>query len=108
MCGGFNWFELRVRVGSGGSCGVRSMVRKDDTVVIDAPVVSPRVYDEPVVTRKELWSYYSKSCSSLRFPGSQPVAIPSVLQWRQCALILVLSVWVAIENLMRVGCWSQR
>ena len=83
-------------------------VRKDDTVVIDAPVVSPRVYDEPVVTRKELWSYYSKSCSSLRFPGSQPVAIPSVLQWRQCALILVLSVWVAIENLMRVGCWSQR
>ncbi|KAF8488509.1 MFS general substrate transporter [Russula emetica] len=33
-------------------------VRKDDTVSIDSPVVSPRTYDEPIVTRKELWSYY--------------------------------------------------
>jgi len=40
-------------------------VRKDDTVSIDFPVVSPRTYDEPVVTRKKLWSYYRKSCSFL-------------------------------------------
>jgi hypothetical protein len=36
-------------------------VRKDDTVSIDPPVISPRTYDEPIVTRKELWSYYRKS-----------------------------------------------
>jgi hypothetical protein len=39
-------------------------VRKDDAVSIDSPVVSPRTYDEPIVTRKELWSYYRMSCSS--------------------------------------------
>ncbi len=46
-------------------------VGKDDTIAIDASVVSPRSYDEPVVTRKELWSYYRTSCPSSRFPGSQ-------------------------------------
>lgn len=41
-------------------------VRKDDAVSIDSAVVSPGTYDEPIVTRKELWSYYRKSsgCSS--------------------------------------------
>src|SRR6266852_1480560 len=53
-------------------------VRKDDTVSIDSPVISPRTYDEPIVTRKELWSYYRKSCSestSSRFPGLQHFVI---------------------------------
>ena len=50
-------------------------VRKDDTVSIGSPVVSPRKYDEPIVTRKELWSYYRKSCSSSCFPGSGLTAI---------------------------------
>ena len=57
-------------------------IRKDDTVSIDSPVVSPRTYDEPIVTRKELWSYYRKSCSSSRLPGLQHFVIPSILQWR--------------------------
>lgn len=34
--------------------------RKDDMVGTDAPVVSPQSYDEPIVTRKELWAYYCK------------------------------------------------
>jgi hypothetical protein len=38
-------------------------VRKVDTASIYFPVVSPRTYDEPVVTRKKLWSYYRKSRS---------------------------------------------
>lgn len=38
-------------------------VRKDDTVSIDSPVVSPRTYDEPVITRKKSWRNYRKSCS---------------------------------------------
>jgi hypothetical protein len=63
-------------------------VRKDDTVSIDSPVVSPRTYDEPIVTRKELWSYYRKSSSSSRFPGLQHFVIPSILQWRQRACLL--------------------
>jgi hypothetical protein len=58
------------------------VVRKDDTVSIDSPVVSPRTYDEPIVTRKELWSYYRESCSSLCFPGLQQFVIPSILQRR--------------------------
>lgn len=39
---------------------------KGDTVSIDSPVVSPKTYAEPIVTRKELWSYYRKpsGCSS--------------------------------------------
>jgi hypothetical protein len=46
-------------------------VRKDDTVGTNAPVVSPQSYDEPIVTRKELWAYYCKCISSSRYPGSQ-------------------------------------
>ena len=41
---------------------VSPVIRKDDTVSIDSSVVSPRTDDEPIVTRKELWSYYRKSC----------------------------------------------
>ncbi|KAI9467369.1 MFS general substrate transporter [Lactarius psammicola] len=33
-------------------------VRKDDAATSEVPVVAPPSYDEPVVTRKELWSYY--------------------------------------------------
>jgi hypothetical protein len=32
-------------------------IRKDDMVSIDSPVVSPRTYDEPIVTGKVLWSF---------------------------------------------------
>jgi len=30
----------------------------DDAAASDVPVVAPPNYDEPVVTRRELWSYY--------------------------------------------------
>ena len=33
-------------------------VGKDDDATTDVPVFSPRISDEPIVTRKELWSYY--------------------------------------------------
>jgi hypothetical protein len=72
-------------------------LRKDDAVSIDSPVVSPRTYDEPIVTRKELWSYYRMSCSSSRFPGLQHFVIPSILQWRQRALIILLSVGITLR-----------
>jgi len=76
---------------------VSSGVRNDDTVFIDPPVISPRTYDEPIVTRKELWSYYRKSCSSPPFPGLQHFVIPSILQWRQRALIILLSVRIILR-----------
>jgi hypothetical protein len=72
-------------------------VRKDDTDSVDSPVVSPRTYDEPIVTRKELWSYYRESCSSSHFPGLQHFVIPSILQWRQRALIILLSVRIVLR-----------
>lgn len=74
--------------------------RKDDMDSFDSPVVSPRTYDEPIVTRKELWSYYRKSCSSSHFPGLQQFVIPSILQWRQRALIIMLSV----RTMLRFRC----
>lgn len=33
-------------------------VKKDDPATSELPVVAPPSYDEPVVTRRELWSYY--------------------------------------------------
>ena len=33
-------------------------VRKNDVAVSEVPIVAPPSYDEPVVTRRELWSYY--------------------------------------------------
>lgn len=35
-----------------------SDVGKDDAAASEVPVVAPPSYDEPVVTRRELWSYY--------------------------------------------------
>ena len=80
-------------------------VRKDDTIATDCPVVSPQSYNEPIVSRKELWAYYCKCLSSLRYPGSLFVStcIPSILQWRQRGLIQLLIVRVTVENSMRVG-----
>ena len=66
-------------------------IGKDEAVFIDSPVVSPRTYGEPIVTRKELWSYYRTSRSSSRFPGLQLFVIPSILQWRQRACLLFYS-----------------
>jgi hypothetical protein len=87
-------------------------VRKDDAVSIDSAVVSPRTYNEPIVTRKELWSYYRKSsgCSSSRFPGLQHFVIHSILQRRQrsysssCCLLGIMlrfrCVWVVCRVLV--------
>lgn len=73
-------------------------VRKDGADSIDSPVVSPRTYDEPIVTRKELWSYYRESCSASHFPGFTAFCfIPSILQWRQRALIIMLSVRIMLR-----------
>ena len=78
--------------------------RKDDTVGTDAPVVSPQSYDEPIVTRKELWAYYCKCIPSSRFPRSLFLLLcSSILQWRQRGLILLLIFGVAVENSTRVG-----
>ncbi|KAH9002488.1 MFS general substrate transporter [Lactarius hatsudake] len=33
-------------------------ILKDDAAVSEVPVLAPPSYDEPVVTRRELWSYY--------------------------------------------------
>jgi hypothetical protein len=33
-----------------------------EVVLPDVPVIAPPNYDEPTVTRKELWSYYCMSC----------------------------------------------
>ena len=79
-------------------------------VATDVPVVSPQSYDEPIVSRKELWAYYCKCLSSSLYPGSLFVTtcIPSILQWRQRGLILLLIVKV-VENTMRgcyLGSWS--
>ena len=46
-------------------------IRKDDTIVTDVSVVSPQSYNEPIVTRKELWAYYCKCLSSIRYLSSQ-------------------------------------
>ena len=35
-----------------------TVVRKDDTAASEVPVVAPPSYHDPVVTRRELWSYY--------------------------------------------------
>jgi hypothetical protein len=43
---------------------VDSSVGKDDDATTDVPVFSPRISDEPIVTRKELWSYYRMYRSS--------------------------------------------
>jgi hypothetical protein len=37
---------------------IRPVVGKDDEDTTDSPVVLPPISDEPIVTRKELWSYY--------------------------------------------------
>lgn len=71
-------------------------VRKDDLVSTDTPVVSSQTYGEPIVTRKELWSYYRKSCSSSLFPA-QHFVIPSVLQRRQRARVILLFVRVMLR-----------
>ena len=39
-------------------------VGKNDDATTDVPVFSPRISDEPIVTRKELWNYYRMYCSS--------------------------------------------
>ena len=39
-------------------------VGKDDDATTDVPVFSPRISDESIVTRKELWSYYRMYRSS--------------------------------------------
>jgi hypothetical protein len=67
-------------------------VREDDAAATDAPVISPKSYGEPIVTRKELWSYYCKCLLSFLYPGSQFVAIFSILQRRQRGLIPLLIV----------------
>ena len=35
-----------------------TVVKKHDAAVSEVPIVAPPSYHEPVVTRKELWSYY--------------------------------------------------
>jgi hypothetical protein len=85
-------------------------VRKDDTVSIDAPVVSSTTYVEPIVTRKELWSYYRESsgCSSSRFPGLQHFVFPSILQRRQracsssCSLLGIMLIFRCVWVVSRV------
>ncbi|KAI9507515.1 MFS general substrate transporter [Russula earlei] len=50
--------SLPIATGRSTSVIVFSGVRKDDAVTDDAPLVASQNYDEPIVTRKELWSYY--------------------------------------------------
>jgi hypothetical protein len=82
--------------------------RKDDTVFIDSPLVSSRTYDEPIVTRKELWSYYRKSVRRrVAFPGTLRLTAFCYSQYitmeTTCVLIILLSVRDIVEISMRVG-----
>ena len=50
---------------------VSPSVKVDDSAITGdpCPAVSPQSYDEPIVTRKELWSYYCVYYSS---PSGRP------------------------------------
>jgi hypothetical protein len=37
---------------------IHPVIGKDDEASTDIPLDSPPISDEPIVTRKELWSYY--------------------------------------------------
>jgi hypothetical protein len=62
------------------------VVKKGDTLVNAAacedPVVAPPSYHEPVVTRRELWSYYRTSRLDIIRARSRLRVIISVLQRR--------------------------
>jgi hypothetical protein len=59
-----------------------TVVRKDDAAVSEVPVVAPPSYHEPVVTRRELWSYYCAFHLDYYTRCDVPHIIISVLQRR--------------------------
>jgi hypothetical protein len=59
-----------------------TVVRKDDAAVSEVPVVAPPSYHEPVVTRRELWSYYCAFHLDYHTRCDVPHIIISVLQRR--------------------------
>jgi hypothetical protein len=77
---------------------VHPAARKDGEDTNNSPAALPLISDEPIVTRKELWSYYCifSSLSPRGIRGSRVVT--SVLQRRQRASFGLFSAGLAIEN----------
>ena len=65
-----------------------SIVKKGDTLEnaadSEGPIIAPPTYHEPVVTRRELWSYYRTSLDVIRvgIMSLTVIIIISVLQRR--------------------------
>jgi hypothetical protein len=86
-----------------------SVVRKGDTLdnaaASEDPVVAPPSYHEPVVTRRELWSYYRTSFDVIRDAMFLTGYYQCITTGITCVSPCCVSseAWLMTENSMRMG-----
>ena len=95
----------QIATGHSGSTPERDhpVVKKGDEATTKVSLDSTPISNEPIVTRKELWSYYCICYHLLPVFVLSSRLVTSVLQRRQCASISSFTVGMDIENSMRVG-----
>ena len=95
----------QIATGHSGSTPERyhPVVEKRDEATTKVSLDSTSITSEPIVTRKELWSYYCICYHLLHVFVLSSRLVTSVLQRRQRTSITLFTVGMDIEDSMRVG-----
>jgi hypothetical protein len=77
---------------------VHPVVGKNDETITKVSLGSTPISNEPIVTRKELWSYYCMCYHLLHVSVLSSRLVTSVLQRRQCVSMSLFTAGMDIEN----------